>query len=369
MIKLGAIPLVEAPTAGQYSIWSRPRPNRSTLESTIEYNLRMPLPIKIAGLGRYLPERVVPSAEVEALCGLPAGWIERHSGVRERRWATTETASYMGAQAAREAVTEAGLALSDIDLIVNASGTPEQAIPDGGPLIQRQLGLGASGIACLSVHATCLSFLAAIDVAANLLAMERYRRILIVTSEVGSVGINFKEPESASLIGDAAAAAVVVRTPPGEAAGLHAARLETYGDGADFTAIRGAGTRRPPNHPDTRPEDNLFHMDGRQVLRMALGYSGPFLERLRPGLSRGLGDIALVVPHQPSLVGLRAMQTFGWPAERIVVSIDHLGNCVAASLPATLYEAVRQGRLRRGEQVLLVGTGAGLSLGGVILTY
>ena len=326
-------------------------------------------PLKIVGLGRYLPERVVPSAEVETLCGLPDGWIERRSGVRERHWATTETSSYMGAQAAREAVAEAGLALNDIDLIINASGTPEQAIPDGGPLVQRQLGLGSSGIACLSVHATCLSFLAAIDLSANLLATGRYERILIVTSEIGSVGINFKEPESASLIGDAAAAAVVVRTPPGEAAGLLAARLETYGDGADFTAIRGAGSRRPPNHPDTRPEDNLFHMDGRQVLRMALTYSGPFLEKLRPGLSHGLGSIQLVVPHQPSLVGLRAMQSFGWSAERIVVTLDHLGNCVAASLPATLYEAVRQGRLKRGDEVLLVGTGAGLSIGGVILTY
>ena len=329
----------------------------------------MPLPLKIAGLGRYLPERVVPSAEVEALCGLPAGWIERHSGVRERRWATTETNSYMGAQAAREAVAEAGLALSDIDLIVNASGTPEQAIPDGGPLVQRQLGLGLSGIASLSVHATCLSFLAAIDLSASLLATERYHNILIVTSEIGSVGINFKEPESASLLGDAAAAAVVVRTPAGEAACLLAARLETYGDGADFTAIRGGGTRHPPNHPDTSREDNLFHMDGRKVLRMALNYSGPFLEKLRPGLSRGLGDIQLVVPHQPSLVGLRAMQTFGWPADQIMVTLDRLGNCVAASLPSTLYEAVHQGRLRRGEQVLLVGTGAGLSIGGAILTY
>ena len=117
----------------------------------------MSLPLKIIGLGRYLPERIVPSAEVEALCGLPPGWIERRSGVRERHWATTETSSYMGAQAAREAVAQAGLALSDIDLILNASGTPEQAIPDGGPLIQRQLGLGGSGIPCLSVHNTTVN--------------------------------------------------------------------------------------------------------------------------------------------------------------------------------------------------------------------
>ena len=120
----------------------------------------MPQQLKIAGLGRYLPERVVPSAEVEALWYSPAGWIERHSGVRERRWATTETSSYMGAQAAREAVAESGLELSDTDLIVNASGTPEQAIPDGGPLVQRQLGLATPVSPARSVHATCPSFIA-----------------------------------------------------------------------------------------------------------------------------------------------------------------------------------------------------------------
>src|SRR5690606_32282693 len=157
---------------------------------------------------------------------------------------------------------------------------PEQAIPDGGPLVQRQLGLGASGIASLSVHATCLSFLAALDLSANLLATGRYQRILIVTAEIGSVGINVREPESASLMGDAAAAVVVTRPAPDEAAGVLAARLETYGDGADLTAIRGGGTRRHPNHAATQPEDNLFHMDGPQVLRMALRYSGDFLERL-----------------------------------------------------------------------------------------
>ncbi len=330
-----------------------------------------PLPIKILGMGRYLPARVVPSAEVEALCGLPAGWIERRTGVRERRWVSgaEETASYMGAQAAREAVAEAGLALTDIDLILNASGTPEQAIPDGGPLIQRQLGLGDSGIACMSIHATCLSFLAALDTSANLLATGRYQRILIVTSEIGSVGINPQEPESASLMGDAAVAAVVAKPDKDDPACLLTSRLETYGAGADLTAIFGGGTHRHPNRPDAQPAENLFHMDGPQVLRMALKYAPPFLEKLRPGLSTGLTSVKLVVPHQPSFLGIKAMQGFGWPADRIVVTLDRYGNCVAASMPLTLYEAIKTQRLERGTEVLLVGTGAGLSIGGVILIY
>lgn len=330
-----------------------------------------PLPLKILGMGRYLPLRVVPSAEVEALCHLPPGWIERRAGVRERHWVdgALETASYMGAQAAKQAVAEAGLALGDIDLILNASGTPEQAIPDGGPLIQRQLGLGDSGVACMSIHATCLSFLAALDTSANLLATGRYQRILIVSSEIGSVGINPLEPESASLMGDAAVAAVVARTPEGESSALIVSRLETYGSGADLTAIFGGGTHRHPNRPDAKPTDNLFHMDGPQVLRMAVKYAPAFLEKLRPGLSTGLTTVDLVTPHQPSLMGIRVMQGFGWPTDKIVVTLDRYGNCVAASLPLTLYEAISTGRLHRGEEVLLVGTGAGLSIGGVILTY
>jgi len=332
--------------------------------------MQQPLPLKILGVGRYLPQRVVPSCEVENLCQLPAGWIERNSGVCERRWANAdETNSFMGAAAAQEAIADAGIAATTIDLIVNASGSAEQAIPDTAPLIQRRLGLGHSGIACLSIHATCLSFLVALDTCASLLASGRYRYILLVTSEIASVGLNPAEPESASLLGDAAAAVVLTATPPGEKSGLCTARLETYGDGAYYTQVAGGGTRHHPNKPSVQATDNLFHMEGKAIAHFALRHSPAFLERLRPGLSKGLGDIALVVPHQASLLALRTLSKFGWPQEKIMVTLDHLGNCIAASIPATLYAAIRQGRLQRGDEVLLVGTGAGLSLGGVILVY
>lgn len=329
-----------------------------------------PLPIKIMGIGRYLPKRIVPSSEVETLCALPAGWIERNSGVRERRWADEEeTNSFMGAAAAREAIADANIDPGDIDLIINASGSYEQPIPDTAPLIQRQLGLGASGIPCLTIHATCLSFLVALDMCASLLSSNRYRTILLVTSEIASVGLNPAQPESASLLGDAAAAVVLGVTPAGELAGLCTARLETYGDGAYLTQVAGGGARKHPNQPNAQAVDNLFSMEGSKVARFALQHTPHFLERLRPGLSSGLGSIALVVPHQASLLALRTLAKFGWPSDQIVTTLDHLGNCIAASIPATLYSAIRQARLQRGDEVLLVGTGAGLSLGGVILIY
>jgi 3-oxoacyl-[acyl-carrier-protein] synthase-3 len=327
------------------------------------------LPLKILGIGRYVPSRVVSNAEVEALCQIPAGWIERHSGVKERRWVQGETATEMGAFAATAALHMAGLSASQLDLIVNASGTPEQTIPDSGPLLQRHLGLGGSGMPAFSIHATCLSFLVALDTTANLLASGRYERVLIVSSDVGSAGLNFAERESASLMGDAAVAVVVGRAQPGDPAGVLAARLETYGDGAYLTTINGGGSRKHPNRPETLPEDNLFHMDGPQVLRMAIKYGPGFLERLAPGLSTSLLDIDWVTPHQASRMGLRTLQAFNWSSERIVTTLEQYGNCIAASIPLTLYEAITSGRLQRGQKVLMVGTGAGLSIGGMILVY
>ncbi len=334
----------------------------------------MPIPVKIAGIGRYLPDRIVSNSEIETLCklntpvGWPPDWIEKRSGVRERRWVKGETNSFMAASAAQEAVAMAGLALTDIDLIINASGTQEQAIPDGGPLLQRELGLGESGIPSFSVHATCLSFLMALDVASQFMLSNRYQRILITTAEIASVGINFNEPESATILGDGAAAVVLTPTRDKHSA-FHAAHFETYGKGAELTQIKGGGTRKHPNLAQTMPEDNLFQMSGPRLLMMLRQYGPSFLEQLRPGLSTGLGSIKLVVPHQASSLGLRILTHFGWPSKQIMVTLNTLGNCVSASIPMALYEAMQQGRLQRGDEMLLLGTGAGLSLGGIILTY
>jgi 3-oxoacyl-[acyl-carrier-protein] synthase-3 len=331
--------------------------------------MQVNFPLKIIGLGRYLPKRVVPSSELEALCGLPAGWVERRNGVRERRWVTDETSSFMSAEAAREALDEAKLKPNQLDLIINASGTGEQAIPDTGSLIQRQLGLGNSGIPAMTVHTTCLSFVAGMDVAGNFLQTGRYKNILITSCDIGSCGINPKEPESASLVGDAAAAVVLTRSDENDKARVHHAHFKTFGDGAYLTTIMGGGSRFHPRFEGHNPENDFFHMDGPAVLRMAREIAHGFLEELYPGLSKSMVDIDVIVPHQASKVGLMMLERFGWKENKIIRTIETLGNCVAASIPVTLYEGVRDGRIQRGNKVLLVGTGAGLSIGGMVLTF
>ncbi len=338
-----------------------------------------PRPIRLTGLGRYLPDRVVLNAELEGRFGLEAGWIAEKTGVLERRRADVaggETASVMGAAAIQEALDEAGLATTDLDLIINASGTPEQAIPDGGPLIQRALGLGRSGIQAFTVHATCLSFVAALDVAAGMAATGTHRRIAIVSTEIGSMGVSGVDPKSESLWGDAAAAVIVEPTPADGNSSLERVLFRTWSEGADLTSIRGGGTKLHPGRPDAVPEDLHFQMNGQAVLQMCMRRAGRFFAELHPPMRKHGMDgtdsserIDVAVTHQPSKAGLEGMERFGVERERTVITLDRLGNCVAASLPSTLYEAVRSGRLQRGQRALLFGTGAGLSMAGALLTF
>lgn len=329
----------------------------------------MSLPLRIAGVGRYLPKRIVPNHDLERVCGVSSQWIERHTGVRERRRVSGETSSFMAAEAGKEAIRDAGLEPRDLDLIVNASGTPEQTIPDMSPLVQQHLGLANSGLPGMSIHGTCLSFLMALDVASALLAAGRYQRILVVSADIASCALDYDTPESAVLFGDGAAAAVVTIPEIGECSEVHASRFETYGVGAKLTEIRGGGSRRHPNFPTTTPADNMFRMDGPAVFRLAMKYAGGFFERLQPGLSQSPGEIEVVIPHQSSIKGIRALRRYNIPDEMVVTTLPTLGNCVAASLPLTLYRAVKEGLMQRGQRVLLCGTGAGLTFGGMILTY
>ena len=254
-----------------------------------------PLPFRILSTAQALPQRVVTTAEVAALCGVPEGMAEARSGVRERRWLSEgETALALGAQAARDALSAAQLDIGDVDVLLNASGSQLQPIPDGAALLAREL--GASGLAAYSLHGTCLSFLLALQHAALLIGTGRARHILIVSSESGSLGLNFAEAESSLLIGDGAAA-VLLGPAEHAAQGLHAARFETYPEGAAHTQIRGGGSLLNDRSPGgIRREDYLFEMQGLSILKLASRVVPGFLERLRPGLGSGLPGIDRVDP-------------------------------------------------------------------------
>jgi 3-oxoacyl-[acyl-carrier-protein] synthase-3 len=328
----------------------------------VERNAGPSLRVKVASTGFYAPPRVETAADLAPRIGQTEEWVVTRTGVRERRVAD-EPVEVLGARAARAALQSGG----PPDLIINASTTPRQLLPDNSVFIQRELGF--DGIPSYSVHATCLSFVVAFYNAAALVSAGAYRRVLVVSAEAGSIARNMDQPESAALLGDGAAAVVLEPTPDEEASEIVGWRMLTWPKGAELTEFRGLGQRRWPTHAGTQPEDHFFSMDGPGIYRMARPKVHLLVRDLLADLGLTVGDIDWVVPHQASGPGLELLPRIGFAVDRIVNIIAEYGNCVAASIPMALGTLGASGRVRRGDRVLLLGTGAGLSVAGMVLRW
>lgn len=319
------------------------------------------LPIRIVGTGCYLPPAIQTAEDLAPLVGRSADWIRRRTGVGERRISQRDVAE-MAALAGLDALGDG----PPPDLVLNCGLTPAQLIPDTAPFVLQQLGL--DGIPAFSIHASCLGFLAGLQTAAAWLAGGAAQRVLVVAAERGSVSRDLSEPESAVLIGDGAGAAVVEAAADGDA-GVLAFGMRTFPAGAHLAEFRGAGTRRHPNDPDTTPSDNRFHMNGPRIYKLARGAMAALVQDVLADARLGVDDIDLVVPHQASGPALQALPKMGLPAHKVVDILDQFGNCIAASLPMALAHADAEGRLSRGDRILLLGTGAGVSVGAAVLRW
>ncbi|OWA36016.1 3-oxoacyl-ACP synthase [Saccharibacillus sp. O16] len=327
--------------------------------------------VKITGTGRYLPGAGISAGEIDDKLEVEPGWVMRKTSVANRHFVGEETASEMGAYAAREALKNAGLNFADIDCLVCASGTMQQPIPCTASLIQEALGEQGSGVPCFDINSTCLSFVTALDVMSYLMDAGRYQRILIVSSEIASKGLDWSNKESAALFGDGAAAAVLERTVQGENSQILHAHMTTHSGGAHHSEIRGGGSALPASlYREEAAVDYLFTMDGEGIFRQASRLLPDFMNELLGGAGLSMADFKLVVPHQGSVMAMKLLQRkLGISEEQMLYIAPHYGNVIAASIPLGLDMAVREGRIARGDKVLLVGTSAGLSLGGVVLVY
>lgn len=317
---------------------------------------------KISSTGMYAPPDVETAADLAPRIGVTAEWIESQTGV-PRRHVAREPLEQMAAKAARAALGDG----PPPDLVINASTTPRQLIPDSSVFLAGELGL--DGVPSFTLHATCLSFVVALHAAGAYLATGAYRRVLVVSAEIASGSRNYAEPESASLLGDGAGAVVVEPAGPGEESGLLAYEMGTWPRFSNLAELRGAGTRLHPNDPATRPVDNTFTMDGPAIYKAARRRVAVVLRALLDKSGLELSDLDLIVPHQPSGPALAALARYGCPPERTVNIVAEYGNCIAASIPMALAVADAEGRIRRGDRVLLIGTGAGLSVAGAVLRW
>ena len=325
-----------------------------------------PLAVRIAGLGSYLPERIVTNAELELSFGLQPGWIAKRTGVLERRYATHETTVSQAVAACKMAIDRSGVQLEQIDAIIGAN-LAQQTIPCTAALLQKALGATDGSSACWDVNATCLSFMMALHSAALLIAAGQYKNILIFSSEIASPSLNPLEPESASLFGDAAAAIVLTAS---EDSSLIGAKFQTFSGGSHLTQLLGGGTLHRPQFTHNRPELNLFHMDGPAIFRHAARTMPPFLEAFLQSIGWEISSIDALVPHQASGHGVQSISSrLGFAPEQVVFNLPLRGNCIAASIPLALTEAFEASRIKRGDRILLAGTAAGLTLGAVALIF
>jgi len=324
---------------------------------------------RVAGSGAYLPRDTVSASRLDDLTGQPPGTTQARFGVTRRHWACPdETSSVMGAAAARNALDEAGWDPGSLDVILGACGVMEQPIPGTSVLIQRHLGLGDSGIACFDINATCLSFLIALDRVLAGFALGDWQRALIVCADIASAALDFSDPEASVLFGDGAVAFAL------EAHGPHirlSHLFRTYGEAADVCRLEAGGTRlRPHEDLDGFLAASRFQMNGREVFRATSRRFPEFLGDLLAASGIAPDDVDVIVPHQASAAALEHLKRSlpDGNARTIDVYAD-VGNQIATSLAFALHTARATGRLGPGDHALLIGSSAGISLGGAVIRW
>lgn len=326
--------------------------------------------VALRGTGSCLPARVVPNDEFTDTLNLDTSdeWIRTRTGIRERRFADLgETSASLGTIAARRAIESAGLAPADIDLIVCATATPDLMSPATACLIQAAL--GCRHVPAFDLSAACSGFLYGLSVASQFVRTGAAKNALVVGAEVLSRAIDFTDRNSCILFGDGAGA-VVLSASPVLNAGVRTVRLYSDGTRQDLIQVPSKVTPNPAPGAPLQPRLEFLRIVGREVYRFAVTRMIELIEQAEIDCREmGLSGIDVLIPHQVNgRIIDAALESTGFPREKVMVNLDKYGNTSAASVPIALDEARRTGRCKPGDTVLLVAFGGGLTWSSAILT-
>jgi 3-oxoacyl-[acyl-carrier-protein] synthase-3 len=309
------------------------------------------------------------AAELDRRLGLAEGSTLATNGIERRAFASREeTVGRLAVAAMAAALDAASLNVRDLDALLFASVMSEQPMPATSVAILDRLGGGAGPATCYDINASCLGFLRAFESAADGIAVGRWRRVGVVAADIASQGLDWSDPGTATLFGDGAGAMVLAAAEEGEDSRILGSCSLTIPEGFDLCQLKAGGSRYNIHAPPQAPGDRFFRMDGPGLLRLSLSRFPGFLDRC---LALGGGRVDVVVPHQASQTGLKLLTRLlaaRGPTDVVDVLADH-GNQVSASLPTALDIAIRAGRIMRGKTVLLIGTSAGVAMGGLVLRY
>ncbi|PTM59102.1 beta-ketoacyl-ACP synthase III [Desmospora activa] len=323
--------------------------------------------VGIIGTGACLPEKVLTNADLEKLVDTSDEWIVSRTGIRERRIADENQASSdLAVEAARRALDSAGLAPSDLDLIIVATVTPDMSFPATACLVQDQL--GADRAATFDLSAACTGFLYGVATATQFIQTGLYQHALVIGVDCLSKIMDFTDRNTCVLFGDGAGAAVLGAVDEGS--GFLSFELGGDGSGGHLLKQPAGGSRIPASRESVDERLHFVSMNGREVFKFAVRVLGSSAEKAleKAGLTKD--DVDFLIPHQANLRIIdTAVQRLGLSHDKVVVNLDRYGNMSSASIPVALDEAVRTGRIQQGDTLVLVGFGGGMTWGSSVLKW
>jgi len=315
---------------------------------------------RIAGTGSYLPQKVLTNRDLEKMVDTTDEWIVTRSGIRERHIAADgEVASDLAQAAAARAISSAGLAPADIDLIIVATTTPDMVFPSTACILQAKLGI--KGCPAFDVQAVCSGFIYAMSIANMFICSGQARNALIVGAEVYSRILDWTDRTTCVLFGDGAGAVVLSKS---DEAGVLATKLHADGSYSDKLSVPGwvcgGKTIGSP----------FVQMDGGSVFKFAVRVFEEVAHEVLELANLTIADVDWFIPHQANIRIMEASaRKLKLPLDRLISTVARHGNTSAASIPLALDESVSAGRIRRGDTLLLEGVGGGFTWGGVLLRY
>lgn len=315
----------------------------------------------IKGVGAYLPTKRLTNTDLEKMVQTSDAWIRERTGIQERRIAAdNELTSDLARQAALEALQDAGLTASDIDLIILATTTPDDTFPATACKVQQQLGM--TGGFAFDIQAACSGFLYALSVADAYITQGRVHRVLVIGAETLSRIVDWSDRNTCVLFGDGAGAVVLEGSADKTDSGILSVLLRSDGRYRDLLLSSGGVSRTQTA--------GFIHMEGREVFRHAVENMAQIAKYVLQQQRLTPADIDYLVPHQANVRIIEATRTkLGLPADKVILTLQQQGNTSAASIPLALHTGIRSGRIQRGDLLLLESMGGGLTWGAGLIRF
>lgn len=329
-----------------------------------------PLPkrtVSIIGTGSFVPERVLTNADLEKLVSTTDEWIVSRTGIKERRIAgPDEPTSALAIKAARAAIENAGITAGEIDLIIVATITADHCMPSTACLVQ--IGIGAARAVCFDVSAACSGFLYGIEIAQQFITSHTYNTILVIGADKLSSLIDWQDRNTCVLFGDGAGAAILRHRSPGH--GVIATRMGSNGALAHLLHVPGGGSACPVTPDNVKEKPNTIRMEGRETFKHAVTNMVDSAKQVLDDAGLRPSDIACVIPHQANLRIIAAVaERLDIPLERVMVNLDRFGNTSAAAVAIALDEAWKTRFFDRGDHIVMVVFGAGLTWASCVVRW